>query len=209
MKIFVTHYTLLTDRKNHILRQLNRFHLDSEFIVGYDKESLTEDDLKIFNINKLSLAEISLTMKHIEAYKQVFKYHDYALILEDDVILSKDFDKQLDKYIQQLPNDWDMLFIGDGCYLHVPQDIIQNGVNVYRAPSSRCADSYLISKKCTKQILNDIYKNNFIIEKPIDHLLNHFIDKFDLKNFWAEPTITTQGTQVGLFKTSINERGRL
>ena len=48
--------------------------------------------------------------------KSNFKYN---LVLEDDAILDKDFVSKLTRGLKQLPDDYDMLFLGDGCNLHI------------------------------------------------------------------------------------------
>lgn len=70
--------------------------------------------------DKLPNSHYAITLSHFSAYKTISDFHDYGLILEDDAILDKDFKTKLYKYISQLPNDYDMLFIGDGCGLHIP-----------------------------------------------------------------------------------------
>jgi UDP-glucose 4-epimerase len=128
-------------------------------------------------------------------------------------------------YLSQLPEDYDMLFIGNGCNLHIPNNIIQSNKYIYFKNNipidcqldiknwnvnwgigvARCTDSYLISKKCAQKILN--YFNNIKVESsinhPIDFWLNNIIKILNLNIYWAEPTIISQGTQCGIFKSSI------
>jgi hypothetical protein len=108
-----------------------------------------------------------------------------------------------------------MLFIGDGCGLHIPNYRIKNNIKIYKklttlnnkflnAPngSVRCTDSYLVSKKCAQKLTKIFSQSNYIITMPIDHLLNYvnYYNKFNI--YWAEPTIVTQGTQNGTYKSS-------
>ena len=44
---------------------------------------------------------------------------EYNLVLEDDAILDKDFLSKLTRGLEQLPDDYDMLFLGDGCNYHI------------------------------------------------------------------------------------------
>jgi GR25 family glycosyltransferase involved in LPS biosynthesis len=126
MKIFVLHYSKLVERKQHILEQFRIHNItDYEFIEKYDKEEL--QDCNILFDNTLKPSENSLTMKHFYAYKLIAENHENALIFEDDVILSNDFIKKLDEYMNQTPTDFDMVFIGDGCNFHIePHKLIPN-----------------------------------------------------------------------------------
>jgi len=119
------------------------------------------------------------------------------VIFENDVKLSNNFIEKLNSYINQLPKNWDMLFIGDGCNFHIYQitllkivkkkcifkkqlpDIMGNG-------ATKCIDAYLINYKCTKIIINNI-KKYYPISFSGDWLLNYICRDFNFKVYWAEP----------------------
>ena len=154
---------------------------------------------------------VSLMNKHFYAFKLVSEKYENALILEDDVILSNNFTEIINKYVAQLPNDYDMLFIGDGCNLHIQKHKLIPNQNIYEKclhptnwggnGASRCSDSYIINKKCAIQLCD--YINNLKkINQPSDWWLNIAARDNNFKVYWAEPTIVTQGTQNGLFKSS-------
>ena len=106
-----------------------------------------------------------------------------------------------------------MLFLGDGCNLHIPL-IKRRPFNLIykkcREPTSwggngatRCTDSILISKKCAKKICNfykEIKENE--INLPVDWWLNNVIRELQLEIYWMEPTIVTQGSQNGKYNSS-------
>ena len=108
IKIFVIHYDKLVKRKIHILKQLNENELEAEFISNYGKEKLTSDNKQHFT--RISDSEISIFLHHLECYKKIVsENYDYALILEDDAILSDKFYTTMKKYISDMPIDWDIL----------------------------------------------------------------------------------------------------
>ena len=195
---------------------LNKF--EHEFIECYDKEVLTEEDLKLFDTDKLFMSRISLIMKHLECYKKIINSsHKLNLVFEDDVILNTDFKKKLLIYLDQLPEDYDMLFIGDGEHLHIPKYELKKNKFIYKKcnektswgghGATRCTDSYFISKKAAQTILDyveELKNNNEKIDKPADGWLNDVIRKFNFKVYWAEPTIVTQATLHGFFKRTTN-----
>jgi glycosyl transferase family 25 len=214
MKILVVHYDKLVERKKHILQQFNKTSLnDFEFVSNHGKDKLTAIEKSKFK--NLTDGEISLILHHFECYKIISEKYDYAIIFEDDVILADDFKNKIEKYISELPEDWDMLFFGEGQGVHIPKYRLRPGVNIYKKMtdlknkipggidgSTKCTDSYIISKKCAQKLfyLSNLLK---IINEPLDHLLNkinHFC-KFNI--YWAEPTLVVQGTSNGLFKTSV------
>ena len=110
-------------------------------------------------------------------------------------------------YIKQLPDNWDMLFIGNGCNLHIPNEMLVKKKNIYKRSNSlgatRCLDSYLITKKCANIILEKLKLPNYTILCPVDHWLNHVIKNNNFNVYWAEPTIVTQGSERGFYKSSL------
>jgi hypothetical protein len=192
MKVYVLHYTPLTDRKIHIDSEIKKNGLDADFIE-------TEEGPGNFS-TKLSYARVSLFKKHIEAWKRISEGSDTKyLIIEDDAIFDDDFDVKFNTYLSQLPSNFDMLFIGSGCDLHI--NIPPGTIGLY--PWTRCTDSYVISPTCAQQMLRLVDDNE--IDDPVDHWMNKVIKQIDLKVYWAEPTIVRQGTcsSVRLFKSSI------
>jgi len=142
--------------------------------------------------------------------KSNFKYN---LVLEGDAILDKDFVSKLTRGLKQLPDDYDMLFLGDGCNLHIPLIKRRPYKFIYkkcREPTNwggnggtRCSDSIIISQKCATKICNlyeSIKINN--INLPIDWWLNQVIRDLKLEIYWMEPTIVTQGSVTGKFNVS-------
>ena len=155
MKIFVLHYSKLTQRKRFILHQFARHGItDYEFIERFDKDAITDDECPEFSKNYVAnrRTELSLHLKHIHVYR-LMMLHDYedVLVFEDDVVLSDDFMNKLKDYMTQLPKDYDMLFIGDGCKLHIPKYMQVPNKNIYEKclhetkwggnGAARCTDS--------------------------------------------------------------------
>lgn len=211
MKIYVLHYSKLVNRKNNILEQFNKQGiLDYQFIEKYDKDEITDHESSLFNIN-YKKSTMSLHLKHNYVYNMI-ALTDSALILEDDVILCDNFIDKLNNYITQLPEDFDMLFIGDGCNLHIEKNKLIPKQNIYKKclyptswggdGASRCCDSYIVSKKCAKKLCEYINNLKDKIRLPIDWWLNVAARDNNLKVYWSEPTIVTQGSQNGTFKTS-------
>ena len=223
IKIFVLHYKKLTTRKDFILKQFKDHGIvDFEFIEIYDvdESDITEKEKILFNLNDPDFinnpGRLSIILKHIHAYKLIEEKYDAALIFEDDVILSPGFVNTLESYVQQLPSDYDMLFIGNGCNFHIPKDRQVSGCNIYERGTqptawggdgiTRCTDSYIVSKKCAQKMMEHINNissgSSFKIFKAIDWWLNETARANNFTVYWAEPTIVCQGTQTGLYSSS-------
>lgn len=217
MRIFVLHYSKLTDRKEHILEQFKKHGIrDFEFIEHFDKDEIADDECTEFDQNYITdrRSELSLHLKHFYIYNlMVTENIDEALIFEDDVVLSDDFIKKLTEYLTQLPTTYDMLFIGDGCQLHIPNTRLISNQYIYercvdmnneRDGAARCTDSYIIHNRCAKKICDYVSNLNYKINLPIDWWLNIAARDNKLNVYWCEPTIVTQGSQNGLFSRSIS-----
>ena len=213
LKVYIIHYTPLTDRKQFVNQQMIKHSLHHEYIECYDREKLTEHDISMFDLSQLRLSECSLIRKHIDAYCRISSSpFIYNLILEDDAILSDEFRIRIDTGLLQLPRDYDILFIGDGCGMHIPDYAIHPNKTIYkkgREPTewggdgaTRCTESYLVSKECAKKLIRYVMNlNKMDIKKPIDWWLNKVIRDLKLEVYWMEPTIVTQGSNNGKFKS--------
>jgi len=222
MKIFVLHYVKLTERKRHIIEQFERHGItDYEIIEKFDKDLITDDECPEFSRDYINnrRAELSLHLKHIYTYRlMVRENYDQVLIFEDDVILSEGFIPLLNLYMTQLPKEYDMLFIGDGCNLHIPISMQTPNKYIYEKclhetawggnGAAKCTDSYIISNMCAKKICD--YIDTLItavdtkkINLPADWWLNQVARELTLKVYWAEPTIVTQGSQNGTYYRSL------
>ena len=211
MKVYVLHSNNLTKRKKHILEQFRMYNINNfEFIEKYDACEISEDESKIFEKDyKKTL--MSLFLKHVYVYQSITKYYheddnEPTLIFEDDVILSEDFNETVEAYIKELPEKYDMLFIGSGYNLHINKEVIMDDKHVYKNPYTRATDSYIITNKCAKKLCDYLAKNmdmNDKIKVPIDMWLNKAIIDNQLNVYWCEPTIVCQGSQSGLFEKSL------
>jgi GR25 family glycosyltransferase involved in LPS biosynthesis len=202
MKIFVAHYSKLFDRKEDILKQFEKENItDFEFVEKYDKNEITEEEASLF-VEGHKKDIMSLSLKHYYMYEEILAKYDCGLIFEDDVILQENFTEKLNVYVSQLPEDYDALFIGDGCRLHVSQNDIIPNVNVYKTSGSRCTDSYIVSKKCAKKLL-EYRDSKSCTNQAIDWWLNYACKDLSLNFYWAEPTIATQGSQNGKYSPSL------
>ena len=216
MKVFVVHYIKLVERKKNIIQQLNNNNLEAEFVERYTRNNLNIKDTIIFSKN-VNAANMAISLSHLYCYKEISEKYDYGLILEDDAIFDNNFHNNLNKYISQLPDDWDMLFLDDCCNFHIPKT--NNMQNIYKKNllansegggmgATRGAGCYLVSKKCAAKITYNIqtyyYSGIYKIDDQIDFWLNNVFRRNNFNIYWAEPTISTQGTQNGKYITSHN-----
>jgi len=212
MKVFVIHYKKLNDRKTFMIEQFKKYNIYDYEFIEIDRDELLKNQIEMFQIN-FPNRQIAVSLSHFYAFKQIAEKYEEALIFEDDAVLTENFSNIFNNYYKELPKNYDMLFIGNGCNLHIPSVNILPNVNIYKKciestswggdGITRCTDSYLVSKKCAIKICSYIDNLKYKINQPIDWWLNRVGRDIKLDVYWSEPTIVSQGTQNGLFNSSL------
>jgi GR25 family glycosyltransferase involved in LPS biosynthesis len=200
---FVTHYTPLKERKEHIQKHFE-FHGITEytFIETHDRENLTQEETSKFE--KISKSEVSLFYKHVEIFKRQHckGFSGITCVYEDDAVLCDNFLQQLHKCIEQLPEDWDIVFGGECADLH--EWYRNDGQFIYQRDSSRGTCFYMVNSRCLDKVVSYFVESNNI-SCAIDWWFNHiYWNNNSYKYFWTEPTLVKQGSELGWFKKSID-----
>jgi GR25 family glycosyltransferase involved in LPS biosynthesis len=216
-KVYIAHYSPLSARKEFLSKQLEYNNIFASWIENEPSEEEVKmlsssndwynkfDEMNNINFHEkreLKKSEFSLCYKHLKIYEDILKNNvKTSLILEDDVIFEKDFNNKFNVFLSMTPKDWDFIFIGDGCNLHVPVSLKKEGVVAYKKehPASKCTDSYIVKKASIEKIMSTIIPFSF----PIDFELNYQMFKHNLNVYWWEPTIISQGSQCGIYKSEI------
>jgi GR25 family glycosyltransferase involved in LPS biosynthesis len=148
----------------------------------------------------LTPREIAVNISHIETYRMIAAgTREWSLIFEDDAVLEPDFGNRFDQYFEELPADADLVFIGSCCGLRIEQ--VDGERHFYRKdhPATKCADSYLVSRSAAQTILSTIVP--FVL--TIDWELNYHLKLHDLVVYWVEPPLASQGSQTGVYASSL------
>ena len=95
--------------------------------------------------------------------------------------------------------EWDIVFTGECCNLH-SKNITADKI-FYKSVFSRGASMYILNYNIGKKLL-DIFKNDNNI-RQIDWWFNDIQSIYNLKYLWSEPTLVYQGSELGVFKSSL------
>ncbi len=156
------------------------------------------------------MAVISLFLKHIETMKRaILQDDDFICVFEDDAILKDNFHQIMDNIMSNPPKEWDVIFTAECGNLHIDHNPYRLIIPVFSSHEpylfetkfSRGTCMYIINKNACRKIL-DIYNSQPAINKPIDHYFNEIYNYKNLKYYWSEPTIVSQGSE-NIFKSSI------
>jgi GR25 family glycosyltransferase involved in LPS biosynthesis len=218
--IFVLHYTPLTDRKEHMLRQLADHGLEAQFITQCDREHIT--DFTFFDTSKISIRCISNLMKNCEVYRNMIRDNiPYAIVFDDDVCLVKDFNAIMNETVKNLPSTFDICYFGDICGFHIQKT--SPHTNVYlksneigpvfsergyymEALGSTRGPAYILTNACARKIMSVFVPGYKITDLGHDHWMNNVAREKNLQVYWSEPTFVCGGSDIDRFKCSLGHQ---
>lgn len=118
--------------------------------------------------------ELGVWASNYAAWKN-FAESDYKMLMlmEDDIVLNKDFNNKLMAYVQELPDDWDFFTVYIPSFGNIRYDSSRKNLDigsknickVYQSWSCLC---YMVSKKGAKKLLKEV---TMPVSSPIDHWL--------------------------------------
>lgn len=164
------------------------YAFDGKFIKKNEKRNNYENECNWF-YNKIirNPGERGCFISHIRILEEIVaKDISMALVFEDDVIFdNKDFKEIFDKVLMELPNDFNILYLGghtskgskictsdSTAYIPISEHISRHkGFNKDKW-HYRGTFAHIISLNCAKIILNEFYKSKKI-NMPLDHWLIH------------------------------------
>jgi hypothetical protein len=203
--VYIPHYHKLVQRKAHLLSEFKKYGIGGvEFRTYFPRESVSKEMVsRFYNKSrpgtnyKMELVEI---VNYIEQYYIVIdmlkRGYNACLILEDDAILVNGFRDIFNKYMETIPDDWEVTFLHDGCFWHA--DGIEEGKYWYSANKSRTCCSYMLTQEACRKIVHLM----FPCYLPIDHTYEALIKTQKLKCYWCEPVIVREGSIIGIYNTS-------
>lgn len=212
-EVFVLHVRKgYEERRVHIERLMSRHGLHFEFILDGDYDDISEAcKARWFSEdNRLTHAAMSCAYKHLLACRAVVERGlPGALVLEDDVVFSRRFDRLMPMAVGQL------LALGDEPALlsmentrlrFVPRSRRRRGILIYPGDRDRYAACYYINRAGAESILR--HSEGGGIDRPIDLFHRLLLEQGKLRYYWMHPTVATQGSFTGQFQSAINPYDR-
>ena len=184
LKIFIINLKKDKDRLNFQKKQFKKENINFERIDAvYGKDLSNSERFKhsgsYFNYITNTPSIIGVFLSHLKIYKKIIKEDfPYALIMEDDIKLLKNFKKNLNNLLNNLPKKYDIIHCGcDGfsCEMNKKLNKINNKLNdKYNnliKPNTLIVGGwcYLISNETAHKMV-ERYENN--ISGHLDLLFN-------------------------------------
>lgn len=210
MKIYIINLEKDHDRFLNTKEQLLLNNIPESYITRIDAIYGKKLDKNILDSSNLTPSQIGCLSSHVKTLKQIIKDNvEYALVLEDDVVLSEWFSK-LEEIISTLPKTFDICWVGN-CRAKWPRNtcsIIPDPSYDYKKLEKindyiwridgKSHDNYpmgayglVISKKGAKRALDIVLSNKFV--NPIDVIYV----KSDMENYMTVPSIITHCYDFG------------
>ena len=149
------------DKRAHMQRKFDELGLEVEwfqavpygFAEGIVKSlKPTVHDFPRFNIHNPN--EFGASMSHYTVIKTaLLQGHENIFVFEDDAMFRKNFNEELDKYLNKLPEDWDMFLLYSFMYKIQPQNVRINSRWV-RSYNSWSLMSYGMNKKAMEKYIH-------------------------------------------------------
>lgn len=220
MKTFIIHNKKLINRKKYLdttIYKLKELDFDIE-IIDFDfnidndklkkstnliKTNIEEFDRNISFINKNMVSNIE---KHRYIYKKIIDNNiDYALILEDDSIISNDYLNNIKNFknnINNFINNWDIILTGFTSNHDENSDIKIFDLNTNILPSKA---SYIIKKDIAAKLYN--YTQIYSFSMKI--MMSKFIYDNKIKIGIINKYLFLEGSKIGIFSSSFNKNNVL
>jgi len=198
--IYIINLDTAIERRKSIEEELLKTNIPFKFISAVDKNSIDTIKHQVVNKYKKPLipAEIGCFLSHYKVKSLFLKStYDFAIILEDDILLSEDFDKLIKKAVRQhssLPkkHQWDVLKLkSHGRKRMIKINDIDENYSLISGAVAITTLAAIWTRKGAELFLENAVKNEAcIIEMPIDCALQEPW-KYNLKIFNISPPITS------------------
>jgi GR25 family glycosyltransferase involved in LPS biosynthesis len=219
-KIFVINSKNRIDRYKNMVKRfldlglLKQAHISSasmEFNEKYRFEAILGGQINSQNLNfgdkpfkTLNQGEVGCFLSHVTIYKMIKEHKwDKVLILEDDAKFCNNFQEEFDKALKNVPDDWDMIYLGQWNYDSLKNTKTISGKtaalkenicdNIYSADRCWLTHAYAVRLKAVDYLID----NTKVLYSSFDNVLAD-IQK-DLKVYAIHPDLITQdGTKSSL-----------
>jgi len=179
--IYVINLKERTDRKEHIVKELNKISCNEYNIID------AVDGSKIENRSRIKNGAFGLLM----TYKNI--YNDWknkggsdVLIVEDDCMFIDNFNVHLETYTKSVPTNWDMMYFGANHNYHMGQQTQKINDYCVKTNNSYSAHCVLMKPYIFEELIKMI--NNQPLE--VDVLMAQLQKKYN--SYSSHIALTTQ-----------------
>jgi glycosyl transferase family 25 len=181
------------ERIAHVERELAKHRIPFEFIFDFDAVDLTPVLLRSrFAMSNLSLADRSLVLKHIHAWRLACQRgYKRILVFEDDVLLHEKFAALLEKALEAIgaPPGW-LVFLGAIDMRGPDSSLLERGPLVQMPIAT--AESYVTDLTACWRRMEWCVQHKVTL--PLKHLIRHIDASVGIRQYWLTEAIVQQSS---------------
>jgi GR25 family glycosyltransferase involved in LPS biosynthesis len=200
-QVFCINLDKRKDRWTETVRELKKWDLFNGVnrFIGIDGSELTYDKTK-FRVNS---GELGLLKTHIKLL-QIAKTKKYKniLILEDDIEFTEEI-KNLEKYMSQVPSDWDILYFGGNHNIHEGEKINKINDNVIKCSRTYTTHCIVLRNTIYDKCLNLIKG----CDKPVDMYYSDLQKELNVYSLY--PSVALQRVSYSDIQNKIEDNKRV
>jgi len=181
-----------TDRTKRVIEHLNKRGVKNLLVYPAFDGKLIKNVIinpprrQYFSWNTMNMNVASCALSHIGALKMAMSLgYKKVLMLEDDVVLSKDFNERLDIYEKEIEDlNWEHLFVGGA--IRRKDQMKQIKDHVWESSFTDCTHAYIVQNDGLKKVADEMLKFNTTVDDAVnDIILNGSLKSFTLLPFAA------------------------
>lgn len=149
----------------------------------------------------------SCAAKHLLVYEKIVREGlPYALIFEDDIFVTRKFDRTFEAALREMEQRHgasEPFLVGfeATCMGFVPRSQRIEGQVAYPGRFLQCLGCYMVNQAFARMILEEVLAEKCRI--PIDLWINQLYGKGRFALYWSHPVVAVQGSHMGKFDSSI------
>ena len=169
-EVYIFNLKKREDRLEHIRRQLKRIDCKNYNIVESIDGSQIEDT---FGMKHGMFGLISTYLKMSEMVSK--SNSDIIIVIEDDCVFSQNFCQKFDDFLDEVPDDWKLLYFGGNHNTHMNyEQPIQVSENVMKLVNTYTAHCVVFRKEVFEEFISEL--KEYKIENDV--LLSQYQRKY-------------------------------
>jgi GR25 family glycosyltransferase involved in LPS biosynthesis len=203
--MFVLNLDRSKGRMENARKQLLRENINYVRIPAVDGKMLDLKDLEERNLlqfvpertgRKLTPGEVGCTLSHRKFWYEVIRRKlPIAIVLEDDFQISAGFLRSWEKILEDVPQDWDILYLGcraqeeSGCHAQKTNTTLDGKFTIVTENCDPAAHAYAVNQRSARKLA----EASLPVMDPSDgYIARDFLAK-GFKAYCANPELITQG----------------
>jgi len=169
MRAFVLNLPETPERTERMRLHLRERGVDFSFFNGIHAEKAGLRTVHPYDVDNpgsgyvMQAKSVGNVLSHYMLWAALSLLHDdYYLILEDDAEFPTDWHARMVKVLQDVPKDFDLLYVGSCCCEGKPKTLIAGEVWDLKYPA--CTHAYIVAKKALSMLLQTQRK----VYAPVD-----------------------------------------